>query len=51
MTLLEYYRLIGFNDDFKKLGSQYNLYEKIGNSVCIPMIKTVAESIKKKQIF
>ena len=48
MTLLECYRLMGFPDDFKKPGSQSNLYERVGNSVCVPMIEAVAKSIKKQ---
>lgn len=48
MTLLECYRIMGFPDKLKKIGSQSNLYERIGNSVCVPMIEAVAKSIKKQ---
>ena len=46
LTLLECYRLMGFPDSFIKSGSQTNLYNRIGNSVCIPMIDSVANAIK-----
>lgn len=41
LTLAECYRFMGFPETFIKLGSQANLYARIGNSVCVPMIKAV----------
>lgn len=41
LTLAECYRFMGFPEAFIKTGSQANLYARIGNSVCIPMIKAV----------
>ena len=48
LTLDECFKLMGFPDSFKKIGSQSNLYQRIGNSVCVPMIKSVAKSLKKQ---
>lgn len=46
LTLDECYRFFGFPDDFKKVGNSSKLYERIGNSVCIPVIQSVAEEVK-----
>lgn len=48
LNLLECFRLMGFHDNYIKIGSQANLYNRIGNSVCIPMIKEVMSSILKQ---
>lgn len=48
LTLLECFRLMGFKDSYIKIGSQANLYNRIGNSVCIPMIREVMNSILKQ---
>lgn len=45
LNLLECFRLMGFDDNYVKFGSQVNLYNRIGNSICIPMIKEVMSSI------
>ena len=37
---------MGFPDKFKLLSNKAELYQQIGNSVAIPMIKAVAEQIK-----
>lgn len=50
LTQNECYKFMGFPTDFKKIGLKSKLYERIGNSVCINMIKSVAEQIDK-QIF
>lgn len=42
LTIDECYRFFGFPEDFIKIGSSAKLYERIGNSVCIPVIKAVA---------
>ncbi len=42
LTILECFRLMGFPDDFKKPVSQAKQYIQIGNSVCVPMVQTVA---------
>ena len=46
LTIDECYRFFGFPDDFKKIGSKANLYERIGNSVCVNMISEVAKQVK-----
>jgi DNA (cytosine-5)-methyltransferase 1 len=45
--MLECFRLMGFPDNYKKTGSQANLYARIGNSVCVPMIQAVAKELIK----
>ncbi|EAK0878294.1 TPA: DNA (cytosine-5-)-methyltransferase [Campylobacter coli] len=48
LTLKECYRFMGFPDDFKLVGSKAKLYERIGNSVCVPMFKEIAKEIIKQ---
>lgn len=45
LTLNNCFTLMGFPSTYKKIGSQSNLYNRIGNSVCIPMIKHTMQSI------
>lgn len=45
LTLNECFKFMGFPDDFKMVGTKAKLYERIGNSVCVPMIKSVAEEV------
>ena len=42
ITINECYRFFGFPEDFIKVGTSAKLYERIGNSVCIPVIQAVA---------
>jgi len=46
LTLKECYRLMGFKDDFKLLGSKAKLYNRIGNSIVIPMVEEIAKQVK-----
>jgi len=46
LTLKECFRLMGFKDDFKLIGSKANLYNRIGNSVVVPMIEAIAKEVK-----
>jgi DNA (cytosine-5)-methyltransferase 1 len=46
LTLKECYRLMGFSDDFKLVGSKGKLYNRIGNSIVVPMVKEIAREIK-----
>ncbi len=46
LTINECYKLMGFPQRFKLIGSKNNLFQRIGNSVCIPMISAVGELIK-----
>src|SRR5699024_3197717 len=47
LSELECKRLIGFPDDFIVPVSRNQMYRQFGNSVAVPMIKTVADEIKK----
>lgn len=48
LTLRECYRLMGFPDHFKMVGTQAKLYNRIGNSIVVPMVKEIAEQIKQQ---
>ena len=39
---------MGFKDDFKLLGSKAKLYNRIGNSIVIPMVEEIAKQVKKQ---
>lgn len=45
LTLNECYKFMGFPDTFKKIGAASKLYERIGNSVCVPMIEEITKQI------
>jgi DNA (cytosine-5)-methyltransferase 1 len=36
---------MGFPIDFKLIGSKNNLYQRVGNSVCVTMIKEISKEI------
>jgi len=46
LTLKECYRLMGFKDNFKLIGSKAKLYNRIGNSIVIPMVEEIAKQVK-----
>jgi DNA (cytosine-5)-methyltransferase 1 len=46
LTIKECYRLMGFPDDFKLIGSKAKLYNRIGNSIVIPMVEEIARQVK-----
>ena len=46
LTINECFRIMGFPEDFKKVASKGELYKQIGNSVCVPMVKSIADAIK-----
>ncbi|MGB5793879.1 DNA (cytosine-5-)-methyltransferase [Poseidonibacter sp.] len=48
LTLKECYRLMGFKDDFKILGSKEKLYNRIGNSIVVPMVEEIAKQVKEQ---
>lgn len=48
LTLNECYKFMGFPKNFKKIGSKSDLYNRIGNSICVPMVKAVAQQIKEQ---
>jgi DNA (cytosine-5)-methyltransferase 1 len=45
LTLNECYKIMGFPSNFIKHNSKAECYKQIGNSVCVPMIEIIAESI------
>ncbi|EGG90607.1 hypothetical protein HMPREF0491_00478 [Lachnospiraceae oral taxon 107 str. F0167] len=45
LTMDECFRFMGFPENYKKIGSTANLYARIGNSICVNMVKAVAEEI------
>lgn len=48
LQLNDCFHLMGFPENYIKIGSQANLYNRIGNSVCIPMIREVMKEILKQ---
>jgi DNA (cytosine-5)-methyltransferase 1 len=48
LSLRECYRLMGFEDSFKLIGSKGNLYNRIGNSIVIPMVDQIAKEVKSQ---
>ncbi len=50
LTLLECFRLMGFPDSFIKIGPKTSLYERIGNSVCPPMIYHLFHQIHQQNL-
>jgi len=48
LTMNECYRFMGFPNNFKRIGTDAQLYARIGNSVCVPMIEAVANQIVKQ---
>ena len=42
LTINECFRFMGFPEDYKKIGSSANLYARIGNSICVNMVKSIA---------
>lgn len=47
LTLNEVFRFMGFPENFKKVGSTAKLYNRIGNSVCVPMIYSIGKVLKE----
>jgi DNA (cytosine-5)-methyltransferase 1 len=45
LTIDECYRIMGFPENFIKIGAKSQLYARIGNSVCVPMIKSVVKEL------
>lgn len=45
LTMQECYRIFGFPDGFKLTGSMAERYRRIGNSVCVPMMESLAQQI------
>ena len=47
MTPREWARLHGFPDDFKFVVSDTQLYKQFGNSVTVPVIRSIATEIRE----
>ena len=45
LTVKECFRLMGFDDNFVKPGTDGTLYVQIGNSICVPMVEAVSRSL------
>lgn len=45
LTINECFKFMGFPKDFKLVGINSKLYERIGNSICVGMIKEVANEV------
>lgn len=50
LTIKECYTLMGFDNNFKLIGSKTKLYNRVVNSIVVPMVQEIAKEIKK-QIF
>lgn len=48
LTINECFRFMGFPEDFIKIGPQGQLYQRIGNSICVPMVEAIAKEIKNQ---
>lgn len=45
LSMLDCFRLMGFPDTYIKIGSKANLYNRIGNSICVNMIQVVMKQV------
>ncbi|OON96962.1 MAG: DNA (cytosine-5-)-methyltransferase [Epulopiscium sp. Nele67-Bin005] len=45
LTLNECFTFMGFPPNYIKLGTKSKLYERIGNSICVPMVNSLANEI------
>ena len=50
LTINECYRIMGFDANFIKHSNVGEQYKQIGNSVAIPVIKAIADSIKEQKL-
>jgi DNA (cytosine-5)-methyltransferase 1 len=50
LTINECYKIMGFQSDFIKHTNTGEQYKQIGNSVAIPVISAIAESIKEQKL-
>lgn len=48
LTLVECYRLMGFPDNFKKVGTMSKQYNRVGNSIVVPMVEKIATEVKNQ---
>lgn len=45
LTMDECFRFMGFPENYKKIGNSAQLYARIGNSICVNMVQSVATEI------
>ena len=48
LTINECWRIMGFPEHYKKISTTCEQYRQLGNSVCVPMVLSVAREIKKQ---
>ena len=48
LTLKECFRLMGFQDDFIHVGTKSKLYNRMGNSIVVPMVAEIAKQVKEQ---
>lgn len=48
LTMDECFRFMGFPENYKKVGGSAQLYARIGNSICVNMVKAVATEVVKQ---
>jgi len=46
LTQKECFRLMGFPDDFRLIGAKSKLYNRIGNSIVVPMVEAIAREVE-----
>jgi len=50
LTLNECYRLMGFDDDFRRHNTIGEQYKQVGNSIAIPVVNEIAKSIIEQNL-
>lgn len=45
LTMNECFRFMGFPENYKKVGGTTSIYARIGNSICVNMVKAVAKEM------
>lgn len=48
LTMDECFRFMGFPENYKKVGGTASLYARIGNSICVNMVKAVAKEVVRQ---
>ena len=48
LTINECYRIMGFPENYKRVGKLGEQYKQIGNSVCVPMVHSLGLEINKQ---
>lgn len=48
LTINECFRFMGFPENYKKVGGLSNLYARIGNAICVNMVKEIATEVVKQ---